>query len=54
MPILPEANLELRQDKRWVFNDQKIINIERRILSNPELLKFENHEGTIFETLDFY
>ena len=48
MPILPEANLELRQDKKWVFNEQKIIDIERRIIDNPDYLKFENHEGIMF------
>ena len=48
MPILPEANLELRQDKKWVFNEQKVIDIERRIIDNQDSLKFENHEGMSF------
>ena len=45
VPLLPEESLELRQDKKWVFNEQKIIDIERRIVKNPDVLKFENHEG---------
>ena len=44
MPILPEENLELRQHKKWVFDHEKIVEIENRIIKNQDVLKFENHE----------
>ena len=54
MPILPEENLELRQHKKWVFDHEKIVEIEERIINNPDVLKFENHEDYyLLHQIDF-